>query len=403
MRQAVPLTAVQPERIDLEPVLIDETPATELTRDVVAPKRSFVGLVGGGAIMAALGWLVVTGGNDEIAVPPSTTVAPAPDSFPPAVTEDPTVTGVLRDGRAFEVSESSPGVLCVTFPDNPGSAAETCHLELESGSGAGVVDDLLVFGYLTAGAESASVRYRSGQSINDGIRIERDAGFFALPMRPNDAYRLQYRNADFSVESEVPLVALRGGPSQSPEAATRDDVPADIAALPFNRRVDVAAEWTDLSEGPMVWSRQPTLIATQPGWGELLLLDTTGTRIERSTPIPSLRLTAQLARPDANYFLGEQVATPDQVAVDRQEVTFPVALVRIDRDTGEYLVRLFPQASTNDEPDVRPIIGRPGWELGPELPEIDTSTIGGIDGDVRLRTTGGASIQLDGTTLLPVS
>ncbi len=392
---------VDPEPDDLPPVLIDEAPTTELTTELVAPSRSIVGLLGVGTVIVGLGWLVVTGGNDGVALPPTTTVASAPDIDPPALTGDPAVAGVLQDGRTFEVSESSPGVLCVTFPDDPGNAAETCHLELESASGAGVVDDLLVFGYLTAGAESASVRYRSGQSINDGVRVEQTAGFFALPLRSDDAYRLQYRTGDFDIESEVPLVALRGGPSQSPEAATRDDVPADVAALPFNLRVDVVAEWTDLSEGPMVWSRQPTLLATQPGWGELLRLDATGTLIERSTPIPSLRLTAQLARPDANYFLGEQVATPDQLAVDRQEMTFPVALVRIDRDTGEHLIRLFPQASTNDEPDTGPIIGRPGWVIGPELAEIDVSTIGGIDSDVRLRTADGNSIQLDGATLLP--
>ena len=380
-------------------LLIDEQPTGHNT-ETVTPKRSALGLLGTGAAIAALGWLVVTGGNNDEEASPPTTIAPAPDTESPAF-GNLRVAGVLRDDTSFEVYESAPGVLCAIFPDDRHGTYDTCHLEPESASGAAVIDDLLVFGYLTPGAESASVRYRSGQSVNDGVRVEQTARFFALPLRSRGAYRLQYRDGDFQVESEVPLVAVRGGPSQSPRAATRDDVPADIAALPFNQRVDVAAEWTDQSEGPMVWSRQTTLLAAQPGWGELLLLDTTGTRIKRSTPIPSLRLTSKLSRPDAYYFLGQQVATPDQIAVDRDEMQFPVALVRIDRETGEHVIRLFPQASSNQEPDIPPIIGRPGWELGPELPSIDVSTIGGIDDDVHLRTTDGNSIQLDGATLLP--
>lgn len=144
------------------------------------------------------------------------------------------------------------------------------------------------------------------------------------------------------------------------------------------------------------------MLATQPGWGEILLLDPTGTRIERSTPIPSLRLTAQLSRPEAHYFLGQQVATPNQMAVDRDELRFPVALVRIDRATGEHLIVLFPQASINDEPNIAPIVGRPGWEVGPQLPDIDVTAIGGVDGVIQLKATDGNPIQLDGATLQPL-
>lgn len=380
--------------------------------EVVAPQRSPLAMAGIGIMIAALGWFVVTSGTDgtsgDVALPPSTTArqAPTPPEPPPRpplppLADDPRVEGELRDGRAFEVYEASPGVLCVTFPEISSTELDTCHLELESASGAGVIEDFLVFGYLTAGAESASVRYRSGEPGNTGLRIEPIARFFALPLRFDDAYRLQYRDANFDVASEVPLVALRGGPSQSPEDAGRDNVPAEIAALSVAQRLSVSAEWTAFSEGPTVWSQQPTLLATQPGWGEIVLLDPTGTRIERSTPIPSVRLTAQLSRPDAHYFLGQQVATPNQMAVDRDEFRFPVALIRIDRDTGDHRIVLFPQASINDEPNIGPIAVRPNWEIGPQLPDIDESSIGGVDGEVQLRSTDGSSIQLDGVTLLP--
>jgi hypothetical protein len=372
--------------------------------ELIVERRSWLSSSVLALCIAGLVVLVISGGSadeegDGEAAPiapttaPRTTPATTPEPLEPLEPfADPTIDGTLVDGTPFSVSEPDPGVLCAIIED-----VETCHLELITASGAAVVDDALVFGYLTPGATSASVRYRSGQSINDGVRIESDARFFALPLRPGAAYRLQYRNSDYEIETEVPLVALEGGPSQEPRAATRDEVPADIAALPFNRRVDVAAEWTDLSEGPMVWSRQPTLLATQPGWGELLRLDPTGTSIERSTPIPSIRLTAQVARSDANYYLGERV--PEQIAADRDEVNFPVAVIRIDRQTGEHVIRLFPQGSPDG--DISPVIGRTGWELGPELPPIDVSTIGGIEDDIRLRTTDGTSIQLDGTTLLP--
>lgn len=395
------------EHDDDQPSLIIDQPVA-LDHEVVAPKRSMLGLLGIGAVIAALGWLVVAGGTGaDQALSPSTTdtSVPAPDPTPPAPQQtsgDARVAGELRDGRAFEVFEASPGVLCVAFPDTPDNDLDTCHLELESATGAGVVDELLVFGYLTVGADSASVRYRSGQPGNAGIRLEQSARFFALPLRSDDAYRLQYRDADFEVESEVPLVALRGGASQSAEAAERDGVPSEIASLPFAERLGVAAEWTTFAEGPIVWSWQPTLTATEPGWGEIVLLDLTGTRIERSTPVPSLRLTAQLSRPNARYFLGQQVTTPNQLAVDRDELRFPVALVRIDRETGEHLIVLFPQASINEEPDIDPIIGRQGWEIGPQLPDIDVTVIGGVDGVVQLKATDGNPIQLDGTTLQPL-
>lgn len=361
-------------------------------------------------VVAALALLVIRGGSTtDLADPsvssstfaPSTTEAPTPSTTDTSQAdrgpfEEPSVRGQLADGTPFVVTETTPGVLCAVIDQE-----ETCHLELVTASGAGLIDDALVFGYLRPGTEFAAVRYRSTQTSSEGLEVEPDARFFALPLQASDAYRLQYRGD--GIQDEVPLVALEGGASQTPEAAVRDGVPLSIAERSFGDRVAVLAEWTGFAEGPIVWSRRPTAFTSEPSWGELLLLDPTGTQIERSTPLPSVRLTAQIAQPEALFFLGEQIATPDQIAVDRDEVRFPIVVVRIDRVTGEHLVRVFPQASTNAEPTIAPLVDRDAWELGPELPAVDPNRMGAVDGGIKIGLVDGASLLLDTSSLLPVS
>lgn len=364
-------------------------------------------IVAAGAIGLAL-VLSGRGGNiDDSTAAPSTapsTTAPtttAPTTAAPATTVEPpsgpfaspSVEGALANGTPFVVTEPDPGVLCAVIDE-----VETCHLELVTASGAGVVDDRLVFGYLRPGTASASIRYRTGQPSSSGIRIEPDARFFALPLRASDPYRLQYRDGDFEVEDEVALVARRGGPSQTPADAARDGIPADIAGLDFDRRVDVAAEWTAFIEGPLVWSQQPSAFPDHPGWGELLRLDDTGTEILHAVALPGIRLNSVLARPGVMYFLGQQIATPDQIAVDRGEVTFPIVLIRIDRTNEDHRVVLYPQTSADGA--VEPITQDPNWTIGPELPLIDPERLGGSDAELRLETPDG-TITIDATTLLP--
>lgn len=359
-----------------------------------------------GLCVAGLVALLISGGSEPEAAPsetapavPSTT---APEITAPEITApdsgDPTVTGQLVNGEAFSVSEPNPGVLCATIDET-----ETCHLELVTASGAGMVENALVFGYLPAGAASASIRYRSGPTSNAGVQLEPTARFFAVPLQSSDAYRLQYRDGDFEIEREEPLVAVRGGPSQTPEAAARDGVPDDIAAIGFDQRIAIAAEWTALPEGPVAWSTHPTLLATQPGWGELVLLDPSGTRIERSTPIPGVRLTAQLTQPEALFYLGQQLVGTRELSPASTETALPIVLIRIDRSTGDHLVRLFSQPSTNDEPDIQPIIGRAGWDVGPQLDPIDPTRIGAISGSIQLALADGSSMRLDASSLLPIA
>lgn len=380
---------------------------TAENHELINGRRSWTTAVAVGLCIAGLAILVTRGeatedtsNEGEVERPPTT--APSAAEFeavkPTGSFPDPTLRGELEDGTPFTVTEPGPGVLCAVI-----EGAETCHLELVTASGPGIVSDALVFGYLSPGTTSATVRYRFTQPSNSGIRVEPNARFFAVPLRAPAPYRLQYLDADFAVDSEVPLVAWRGGSSQSPEAAFRDDVPAEIAALAFTSRVTVAAEWSAFAEGPMVWSRPPAGLSNQPLWTELLLLDTTGTRIERATPLPGIRLTAQLARADALYFLGQQLAAPMQPGPESDDAQFPIAVIRLDRATGEHLIRLFPHTTVTAAPTIPPIIDWPGWVLGPELNSIDPTRLGAVDDVIQIESLDAGTIRLDPDTLLPVN
>lgn len=97
--------------------------------------------------------------------------------------------------------------------------------------------------------------------------------------------------------------------SQTAADADRDGVPAAVAALPFDERVSVpdspgtARIVTD--EGTWVVSelRDPGL-AGPNGYGEVLLLDSEGTRILRAFPSPGLVPAELLVTDDAVYCAG---------------------------------------------------------------------------------------------------
>lgn len=320
---------------------------------------------GGAAALVAivgLGYVVTRDGSP--AEPPTTSVAP---TTVPAVAL-PSVSGELLDGTPFVVVESEPGLLCAEI-----GGSETCHRDGVRSSGPGLVADDLVFGYLPPGSRAATVRYRSIRPSAEGVEIEPDARFFAIPLQDDDPYRLQYRNDDFDVEREVPLVAPTDEPSQSPADASRDGVPDDIAELSFDDRITVLAEWPAFAEGPLVWSVPGDGLADQRLWRELARLDATGTRIVSTLPLPGVRLDTQLVRADALYFLGAFLGTEAE-PVDRPETV----LVRIDRTTDESLIRRFPDT-----------------EVGP----FDTNELGAVSGVLQLELVDGTSVRVDGTTL----
>jgi hypothetical protein len=210
----------------------------ERQEEIVAQGRPIVGIVASALALVGLTYVIVTGGqSDDEAYPEPTepttsTTAPSPTAtseptaqssptvIPRGPATSPAIDGVLAGGGRFVVYERMPGVLCALIDDNAGDAtatentttenSEICHLELLTASGAAVIDTRLAFGYLSPGASSASLRYRTSGVSNDGIRIEPNARFFALPIAGNNPYRLQYRTASFDIAKRGPTGQVAG-------------------------------------------------------------------------------------------------------------------------------------------------------------------------------------------------
>jgi hypothetical protein len=142
-----------------------------------------------------------------------------------------------------------------------------------------------------------------------------------------------------------------GSPSQSETDAIRDGVVPELAELPIERRVQVEAQ-VEAPEGLWLLSRpseklggqwvgrcvptDPSCIYGRDGialseYGEVLLMDPTGQQILRAYPLPGLPPQTLVITDEAVY-CGRQGdgGLPDSM------------LCRIDRKTGEWMVRVFP-------------------------------------------------------------
>jgi len=147
--------------------------------------------------------------------------------------------------------------------------------------------------------------------------------------------------------------SLDAPPSQSPEDAARDGVVPELAELPFELRVEIDAEidlpdsrWAlsrpsvatyDLTDGCRLgdpdglYGRDSICVLE---YGEVLLLDGTGTTILRAYPLPRHPPQAIVISDDDVYCIRQgDGALPDSM------------LCRIDRITGEWTVRVFPLES----------------------------------------------------------
>lgn len=162
------------------------------------------------------------------------------------------------------------------------------------------------------------------------------------------------RTGDAS-ESEQP------GASQSPADAERDGVLAEIAALPFDVRV--GPMWSDAGTQDRIVTDEGVWVVSRPdqeriepdarlrgdptglygrdyihlsGYGEVLLLDADETEILRAYPFPEVGPHALAATDEAVYCTRQgDGGIPDSM------------LCRIDRESLEALVRVFPWDDTS--------------------------------------------------------
>lgn len=120
--------------------------------------------------------------------------------------------------------------------------------------------------------------------------------------------------------------------SQSQEDATGDRVPDAIAALPLDQRVGRLAE-AETAEGLWVLSRPPgqgpeTALGD---YGELLLLDSSASKILRAYPLPLVPPQSLVVTDEAVYCARQgDGGLPDSM------------ICRVDRSTLDATVRVFP-------------------------------------------------------------
>jgi hypothetical protein len=161
------------------------------------------------------------------------------------------------------------------------------------------------------------------------------------------------------------------GPSQSEQDARRDGVLPEVAALPFVERVRIVAQ-EEAPEG--VWA--VTRIPGGPGvlgdpagrygvdwvqraeYGELVLLDTAGTRILRAYPLPGVP-PGLLRVHDSGVYCAR-----------RGDGALPVSMLcRIDRNTFELAVRVFLPTGP-DAPELEQTL-LPTWRRDPSaIPQV---------------------------------
>lgn len=186
-------------------------------------------------------------------------------------------------------------------------------------------------------------------------------------------------------------------PSQPRDEAARDGVDAEIAALPFDARVDLVdrlhLEPVETPEGVWALSRMPPMpdcplsdvgpaaeYPCGPEYGEVLLLDHDRTRILRAFPMPEVVPQHLLVTDDAVY------------CTHQADGGLPLSAVcRVDRDTYASTVRVFPRSEAGGYIPVQADLS--GWDIGPTVDSVvftqvaadgGTLTVSGPDGELRL-------------------
>ena len=193
-------------------------------------------------------------------------------------------------------------------------------------------------------------------------------------------------------------------PSQSPVDAARDGVVAEVAALPFDVRVQVLAAvaveegvWVisrptpaadDFAEGCRIGpetGKYPTEFICTIEYGEVLLLDESQSQIVRAYPLPGV--------PPELIMVGSEAVHCGR----NGELPLPDSMMcRIDRATLAAIVRVYPPGL--DSVIVQPCFYPPdNWLVDDEMLEV--LELGGGDGALHVRAADGSWTRLDPVTL----
>lgn len=207
--------------------------------------------------------------------------------------------------------------------------------------------------------------------------------------------------------STTTTAAVTEGPSQSPTDAARDGVVSAVAALPLTQRMVVQAS-AEASEGVWVLSRVAPS-AEQPGqgcrlgpeegqtptdwictteYGEVLLLDSSRTRILRAYPLAGVPPQFLRLTDDALYCgrPGDGGLLPDSM------------VCRIDRQTFAPTIRIFP--GQPDSVVVQPCFYPPAtWVIDDEF--LAVTDLAADASGVQARNPDGSWRTLDSLTLEP--
>jgi hypothetical protein len=152
------------------------------------------------------------------------------------------------------------------------------------------------------------------------------------------------------------VTAAPGGPSQSSADAERDGVPTEIAALPYRTRVNATTSVT-VDDDRWVVSRPdrkaPIAAELAFEYGEVLRLD--GRTIVRAFPFQGTPPQHLAVTPDATYCARQgDGGLPDSM------------VCRIDRDTLDLSVRIFPSEIDSGFAERDPETLPDGWTVDDE-------------------------------------
>jgi len=195
-------------------------------------------------------------------------------------------------------------------------------------------------------------------------------------------------------------------PSQTSEDAVRDQVPAEVAALPTELRLNLYPEYfgpttvatpegtwlsstldSAVMEGCFTGETPPPDAVCLAEYAEIVLLDSETGRIVRAYPLPSLAAHQLIVTDDAVY------------CIRQGDGALPASMLcRIDRDTLEAIVRVFPYDDDSDMTSGGAITLASYWIVEDPADYVLWETMTNNDGEITISGWSGTA-RVDPDTL----